>query len=55
MSHITTPKDAFIAEIASYQQLDPAAESFVRERLRVTDYERKGLQLLYMTFPTSIF
>ena len=45
MSHTNTPKDAFIAEIATYQPLEPAAESFVREHLRVTEYKRNDVLL----------
>ena len=41
MSHPTKPKDAFIAEIATYQPLQPAAEAFIRERLRVSEHNKK--------------
>jgi CRP-like cAMP-binding protein len=45
MSDTTTPKDAFIAEIATYQPLEPAAESFVREHLSVTEYRKNDILL----------
>jgi CRP/FNR family transcriptional regulator, anaerobic regulatory protein len=45
MSPLTTPKDAFIAEIATYQLLGSETESFIRERLRVTEYKKNALLL----------
>lgn len=45
MSDITTPKDAFIAEIATYQTLESETESFIRERLHVAEYKKNALLL----------
>ena len=45
MSHISRPKDAFIAEMATYQPLDPPVEAFLREHLHVTEYKKKEILL----------